>query len=88
MECSGLEDIWVEAGIFGVNTVTIVFDGKAYYRAMRKRLLTYEALWRLPYGQHIHDACENLRKCIQEKGITDLLHQFEVHMSKVNNFAY
>ena len=35
MECSGLEDVFLEAGVFGPNAVTKVMDGKAYYRAVR-----------------------------------------------------
>lgn len=49
MECSGLEDIWLEAGVFGANTVTIVLEGKAYYRAVGGHILTYEALWWLKW---------------------------------------
>ena len=47
MEYSGLEDVWVETGIFGQNTAVKVLEEKAYYRAVRGHLLTYEALWRL-----------------------------------------
>jgi len=49
MENSGLEDVWLEAGVFGPNTVNTVMEGKAYYRAVRGHLLTYEALWRLKW---------------------------------------
>lgn len=49
MECAGLEDVWVETGIFAPNTASTVLDGKAYYRAVRGHLLTYEALWRLKW---------------------------------------
>ena len=47
MEYSGLEDVWVETGVFGQNTASKVLEGKAYYRAVRGHLLTYEALWHL-----------------------------------------
>ena len=48
MEYSGLEDVWVETGVFGQNTASKVLEGKAYnYRAVRGHLLTYETLWRL-----------------------------------------
>ena len=40
MECSGLEDKWLEADVFGVNTINTLMDGKGH-------ILTYEALSRL-----------------------------------------
>ena len=46
LESSGLEDIWVETGLFGPNTTDSMMEGKAYYRAVRGHTLAYEALWR------------------------------------------
>ena len=37
MKCSGLEDTWLEADVFGVNTINTLMDGK-------RHILTYEAL--------------------------------------------
>ena len=36
-ECSGLEDTWLEADVFAVNTIHTLMDGK-------RHILTYEAL--------------------------------------------
>ena len=47
VESAGLEDLWVEAGLYPPNVTENMFSGKAYYRAVRAHTLTYEALWRL-----------------------------------------
>ena len=46
----GLEDVFLEAGVFGPNAVTKVMDGKA----VRGLMLAYEAIWRfkLRYLSH------------------------------------
>jgi len=49
MECSGLEDVLLEAGVFGPNAAASALEGKHYYRAVRGHQLTYEALWRLKW---------------------------------------
>ena len=45
MENAGLADLWTESGVYAVNSTESMLEGKAYYRAVRGHLLTYEALW-------------------------------------------
>ncbi|WAR24223.1 P52K-like protein [Mya arenaria] len=47
MESAGLDDVWVDAGVYPPNVTSNMMEGKAYYRAVRAHILTYEALWRL-----------------------------------------
>ena len=47
IESAGLEDIWVESGLFAPNSINAIMEGKAYYRAVRGHTLAYEALWRI-----------------------------------------
>ena len=51
-ENSGLDDIWVESGLFAQNSVESMMDGKAYYRAVRGHTLAYEALSRIRW-EHV-----------------------------------
>ena len=46
-ESAGLEDIWVETGIFAPNTSQTILECKAYYREVRGHTLAYEALSRI-----------------------------------------
>ena len=46
-ESAGLEDLWIESGLFPANVTENMLSGKAYDRAVRAHTLTYEALWRL-----------------------------------------
>ena len=39
--------MWVDAGVYPPNVTANIPEGKAYYRAVRAHILTYEALWRL-----------------------------------------
>jgi len=47
IDSAGLDDIWVEAGLFARNSTEQMLDGKAYYRAIRGHVLPYEALFRI-----------------------------------------
>ena len=49
VESAGLDDAWVEAGLFAQNSTEAMMDGKAYYRAVRGHTLAYEALWRIKW---------------------------------------
>jgi len=49
LECAGLDDLWIEAGVYAANTTVSMLDGKAYYRAVRGHQLTYEALWHVKW---------------------------------------
>ena len=46
-ESAGLDDLWIESGLYPANVTENMLTGKAYYRAVRAHTLTYEALWRL-----------------------------------------
>lgn len=47
MASSGLEDLWVESGVYGESTAQTILAGKSYNRGVRAHKMTYEALWRL-----------------------------------------
>ena len=47
VESAGLDDLWIESGLYPANVTENMLTGKAYYRAVRAHTLTYEALWRL-----------------------------------------
>lgn len=49
MESAGLDDLWAESGVYAPNTTETMLEGKAYYRAVRGHLLTYEALWHIKW---------------------------------------
>ena len=49
MDCAGLEDVWIEAGVFAPNTCETVLSGKAYYREVKGHTLAYESLWRIKW---------------------------------------
>ena len=44
LENAGLDDIWVDAGLFTPKSTDAMMEGKAYYRAVRGHTLAYEAL--------------------------------------------
>ena len=46
-ESTGLEDLWIELGLYPANVTENMLSGKAYYRALRAHTLIYEALWKL-----------------------------------------
>ena len=50
VENAGLEDIWVETGLYAQNSTPAMLDGKAYYRAVRGHTLAYEALFRIQWN--------------------------------------
>ena len=52
-ECSGLENTWLEADVFGVNTINTLMDGKGH-------ILTYEALLRLKRCYFLKDCLDSL----------------------------
>lgn len=47
VESAGLDDLWIDSGVYPPNVTENKLDGKAYYRAVRAHTLTYETLWRL-----------------------------------------
>ena len=54
MENGGLDDVWVESGAFAHNSISVMMEGKASYRAVRGHVMAYEALclikWNLVMG--------------------------------------
>ena len=44
MRDSGLEDCWIESGLFGASIANKIITGKHYYRSLHAHELTYEAL--------------------------------------------
>ena len=47
LESSGLDDIWVDSGLFAKNSVDTMMNGKSYYRGVRGHMWTYEALYHI-----------------------------------------
>ena len=47
MDSVGLDDLWTEVSLYAANTTQTMLDDNAYYRFVRGRKLTYEALWHL-----------------------------------------
>jgi len=45
MDSAGLDDLWIEAGIYAANTTKTMLDGKAYCHAVRGHQLTHEVFW-------------------------------------------
>ena len=48
-ESAGLDDVWVQSGIFGQNAAKSMMDGEHYYRAIQGHILAYEALSRMKF---------------------------------------
>jgi len=76
-ESAGLEDIWIEAGLFAPNTIPSVLGGKAYYRGVYGHICTYEALCRIRWTKFMewleqsHDiatiaSIEAIKTCAEE----------------------
>ena len=53
MESAGLDDVWVESGLFGQNAVKSIMDGKHYYRAVQGHIWAYEALSRIRFEAYL-----------------------------------
>ena len=54
MDSTGLDYLWTDVGVYVANTTQTMLDGKAYYLAVRRHQLKYEALWLTEYG-HKHE---------------------------------
>ena len=50
---SGLEDLWIESGVYASGTTTEIIAGKQYNRGVRAYKLTYEAMFRLQWRAFI-----------------------------------
>ena len=50
---SGLEDLWIESGVYASGTTTAIIVGKQYNRGVRAHKLTYEAMFRLQWRAFI-----------------------------------
>ena len=50
---SGLEDLWIESGVYASGTTTAIIAGKQYNRGVRAHKLTYEAIFRLQWRAFI-----------------------------------
>ena len=51
---SGLEDCWVESGIYSENTAENMITGKPYNRSIGEHKLTFEAVWRDQIGEFLN----------------------------------
>ena len=51
MDSSGLDDLWVESGLFAANSTETMMEGKAYYRVVRAHIWTFDALYRIKWKQ-------------------------------------
>ena len=47
IECSGIDQLWVEAGMYSPTTVRQIFEGKHLYRAMEAHMVTLITLYSL-----------------------------------------
>ena len=56
MENTGLADVWVEAGAFAEGSADAMMESKAYYRAVQRHMLTYEALQQIYWSFLVHGA--------------------------------
>ena len=50
---SGLEDLWIESGVYASGTTTAIIAGKQYNRGVRAHKLTYKAMFRLQWRAFI-----------------------------------
>jgi len=83
---SGVESIFVETSVFGVNVINAVLNGTNYVRSFKGLLLLGEAMFRLQITEFFqkHPLCDydanvdlhELRKCFQQN---------EHHTEKMNN---
>ena len=48
---AGLDDVWIESGLYVQKSTQAMLEGKAYYRAVRGHFLAYEALFRLKWNK-------------------------------------
>lgn len=47
MNGSGLSEMWLESNLMAEGSISKVFEGKAYAKAMRAHKLTFQAIWKL-----------------------------------------
>ena len=88
-EGSGIEDIFIEAGLYGSNTVCRFLKGKMYNRGVRAHKLLFEALMRLQWrafcdwiGDQIYEvdtetcnaSLENMQEALKNKD-SDMISQ-------------
>lgn len=75
MENAGLEDVWVEADLFGQNAVKSMMEGKHYYRAIQGHIWAYEALCHIKFEAY-------LDWLLQQN--PELHHEVTIHRSAVS----
>lgn len=81
MESAGLEDIWIEGGLYNENTTQAILSGKMYNHAVRAHKLTFEALWRVYWSGMQRLLAENDRTINLE--VTELANSIvEAFLSK------
>ena len=48
---AGLDDVWIESGLYAQKSTHSMLEGKAYYRAVPGHCIAYEALFRLKWNK-------------------------------------
>lgn len=72
IEGSGLDSIFIEADIYGTNTLSSILKGTQYNRGIRAHKLLYEALRSIQIAEFIdsmnysQDYLQQLNTCLQE----------------------
>ena len=62
MEASGIDQAWVEGGLYNACTVTKILNGKQYYRALEAHMVTLISFYQLYFNRflQLHPKYEKL----------------------------
>ena len=78
---SGIEDLMIESGILGTNTVSSVLRGKMYNRGVRAHKLMLEAMFRLQWKSFITWSAERHIMPLEDSNIVQAMKSFQESVS-------
>jgi len=88
---SGLEDILIESGAYGPNSVTSLMKGKSYNRGVRAHKLMMEALFRLRWQAFVRwlnkTTQESLRSSLDEQHVIKRMETFQMAINNKENVS-
>ena len=68
---SGLEDLWIESGVYASGTTAAIIAGKQYNRGVRAHKIAYEAMVRLQWRAFIGRLSEQENSGIELTALQD-----------------
>ena len=79
---AGLEDLLIESEVIAQGSITRVFEGKHYNRAVRAHKIVMEALWRLQWKSFGNWLREKEKSDVDLKKVHDVVQSFRENRSK------